>query len=237
MTILNTGGGGASAPLSAGRVLTRQSVIEVVHKRTKRIGESLDMNLEFLVALQEFCASNRWYWRRRSLPFNSAQGEPVYDFADIGAGDLERFIRLYIVESDETLTKIDPEFDHDQIDRMLSSSKTGKPSKYFADGDGLHLYPIPDAAYDLRLPYWAIPTTLPEKQANNIPMVPGPLHYIVAAALEKNVYRIILGDKAKEYLASKEYYEAQVARASNLTDFVDGNIRQWIDQEDGIQSL
>jgi hypothetical protein len=230
------GGGGAPVALAAGRTFTRQGVIDAAHRRTKKIGEHLNANVEFLTALQEFCAEHRWYWRRRSVRFDTAPSANVYDLAEQGAADCERIIRVNWVKGPRSLTKLDPIFDHDEQELTLDDDREGPPERYFRDGDGLHITPTPNAAYSIRIPYWAVPVSLPEQQPNQIPLVPGNLHWILVLAMEKNIYRAVLGDAAKQYISALSAYQAALDKAANQIEFTDGNNREWISQERGIQS-
>lgn len=59
---------------------TRSQIIELADRRTERRGsKTLDLNSEFILALQHLCMERRWSWRRRIAMFQILGGKWQYD--------------------------------------------------------------------------------------------------------------------------------------------------------------
>ena len=59
---------------------TRSQLIELADRRTERRGsKTLDLNSEFLLALQFLCMDRRWSWRRKLAFFQIVAGQWQYD--------------------------------------------------------------------------------------------------------------------------------------------------------------
>jgi hypothetical protein len=61
--------------------VTKTQLIELADARTERRGKTLNLKLEYLNALQEFCLESRFYWRRKTLTFNTQAGISTYDLS------------------------------------------------------------------------------------------------------------------------------------------------------------
>jgi hypothetical protein len=61
---------------------TRSMLIELADRRTERRGsKTLDLNSEFLMALQMLCMERRWFWRRRTAFFQMLPNQWQYDLS------------------------------------------------------------------------------------------------------------------------------------------------------------
>lgn len=61
---------------------TRTMLIELADRRTERRGsKTLDLNSEFLMALQYLCMELRWSWRRKTSSFLMKPGQWQYDMS------------------------------------------------------------------------------------------------------------------------------------------------------------
>jgi hypothetical protein len=64
---------------------TRRQLIEIADRRTERRGSKvLDLDQEFILALQEFCMDARWPWRRKSTWLQTFAGLGKYDLTQAG---------------------------------------------------------------------------------------------------------------------------------------------------------
>jgi hypothetical protein len=214
--------------LSPNRTFTRRSMIEFVHRRTKKIGADLDMDGELLTALQELCGEQKWYWRRKSVSFQTEAGNPTYNVADIIEVDgpsIEQLIHVKIKDpSTGKLCQLSPIYDFDAQEDALECTQTGQPGQYFIQpgtSTTIRLVNIPDAIYTIRPSFWAIPVALPEQLGNDIPLLPGHMHWILALLLERNIYRLRLGGEAPEMVTANGLYVAAISRSAVLKDFED----------------
>jgi len=63
---------------------TRSQLIELADRRTERRGsKTLDLDSEFLMALQCFCTETRWSWRRKTSIFTLRAGVWQYDLSTV----------------------------------------------------------------------------------------------------------------------------------------------------------
>lgn len=63
---------------------SRSMLIELADRRTERRGsKTLDLNSEFLMALQDLCMQRRWTWRRKFSVFQLVPGQWQYDLTAV----------------------------------------------------------------------------------------------------------------------------------------------------------
>jgi hypothetical protein len=85
------------------------------------------------------------------------------------------------------------------IDR--SGASNGAPNYYALDGGNIHLYPTPDAVYNLELRYWSSPSTLVND--TDVPSIPADWHRILWIWAVKECYA------AEDDPTTAGYWESQ----------------------------
>ena len=219
---------GGSPTLSPGRTFSRLALIELVNRRTKKVGAHLDMGAEFLLALQEFCGAHPFFWRRNTIQLATEPGVATYDLSDIipvGGPSVQRILKVKILDpSTGKLAKLPPLFGLDSQEDAMMDTSEAFPTMYFvAPGTNqvIYLYQIPDQAYTWRVSFLGVPVMLPEQQPDQIPMVPGYMHWILALALEKNVLRVSLGEDSPQYETAQNAYDKALADAALNLEFAE----------------
>lgn len=237
--------------LSPGRTFTRTGLMEIVKRRTKNVGKDLDLNAEFLLSLQEFCGERKWFWRRKVIKFDTVAGTPTYDLSeiiDVWGAAIENYIKVKIVDpSSGKLCTLTAVHGLDSQQNAMEDTTQAKPQHYFPDLDTssssqvIRVTAVPDGIYPTRVSFWAVPVMVPAKQPNQIPLVPGHLHWLAALAFEKNILRACLGDEASEYMAASNAYAVGLSRSSIIEEFAeeehgDNPQGNWGSDQDGIRS-
>lgn len=242
---------------------SRKQIIEIVNKRTERKAkDGLDLDSEFLIALQEFCWERRWWWRRRLSQFTLVPGTSTYDVTDptgINAPDMQQISRngakvFPLPTNGSPLTSawqpscqyhpLDPIFDPDQQDTIIqlqSSYAQGTPQRFFfVPGNPweIQLDPIPDAAYPFTLSFYAVPNWTADSVPEQVPLVPAYLHPVLIKKFERTVLRYTIGEESAKYQAVSEEYEESLEKAQLYGNFSDGQISQIKihDSEDSVRS-
>jgi hypothetical protein len=214
--------------LQPGRTFTKRTLIDLVQKRTNKYAREakLDMTSEYLTALQELCSRHKWYWRRKSIRYQTVAGTPTYDLTaliDTDGPSLQEIIKCKLLDpSSGKLVTLPPIFGFDTQEAAMEDTTVDQPTNYFIDPGTawtIRLTPIPKAIYTMRTSAWCVPVSVPEKTPDVIPLLPGHMHWILALTLEKNVLRIAVGEEANQYTVASAAYETAVARASTLTRF------------------
>lgn len=237
--------------LSPGRTFTRTGLMEIVKRRTKNVGKDLDLSAEFLLSLQELCGEKKWYWRKKQVKFDTVAGTPTYDLSEIiekWGASIESYIKVKIVDpSSGKLCVLTALHGLDSQECAMEATTQAKPEHYFPDLDTsstsqvIRLTDIPDGIYPTRVSFWAVPVMLPEKQDNQIPLIPGHMHWLAALAFEKNILRTALGEEASEYMAAQNAYDRALARSSIIERFAedehdDNPEGNWGSGREGIRS-
>ena len=138
--------------------MSRQRLIQLADERTGKISRGkLNLDAEFVTVLQDFCSSYRWYWRRKTVGFDTTPNGPTYGLAvsdgSIPAVDCEQIIRVLVFGVPGTSAtypykKLTPLLDPELQERAIWDDTTqGPPQNYFIDpntSNVLRLTPIPD---------------------------------------------------------------------------------------------
>lgn len=80
-------------------------------------------------------------------------------------------------------------------------SQTGQPQVYVIDGQNLKLWPVPDAAYTVRVRHYRRPATL--VNANDVPEIPGVYHHLLVSYALWHCY-----ERENDY-QSAQYHKAR----------------------------
>jgi hypothetical protein len=225
--------------------MTKKSIIEAANKRTELRGKALDLDVEFLIALQLFCKETFWYWRRKTATFNTVAATPTYDLTAAAGGtskDFHTFCKdgVRLVRTSADVKRLSPVFGIQAQDEYIEATDQDEPSAYFIEpgtSKTMRLVAIPAAVYKIRYAYWAVPDLAADDPTlNAVPLVPGHLHHILIKALERQILRNTVGEGAARYVRCDAEYEKDVADARTERDFAQGRVREYRDEDDAIRS-
>jgi hypothetical protein len=219
--------------------MTRSQIIELANTRTEGRAKTLNLKLEFLNALQEFCLESRFYWRKKSITFNTASGTATYDLSSSDA-QLEEIISVRYVENATSVHILEPLFDTQAIEELQEATTTGKPGTYNIEpgtSQTLRIGPIPSGIYKMRTTAWAVPVVDPEDDsAETIPLVPAWLHRTIAKLLERNILGFLYGEENARFARADAEYQKQLQQAMARRDGMIGKVVEYKSREDAIRS-
>jgi hypothetical protein len=207
---------------------TSSALIELADRRTERRGsKTLDLQSEFLMALQEFCLETRWEWRRKVVPLTLTAGKWSYDLtaiAPIPIFDLHQFVKHGVkfypnASQPQNWCEVTPMFEKERQTAAIYSNtnfpQPAPPQQYFRLPGvplTLALVPPPDQNYPATLDYWAVPNLDSDAIPEIIPLVPPYLHHVLLKKLEAEIYRYTIGEGATKFQATMQRYTALVEK-------------------------
>lgn len=229
--------------------MKRQLIIDTASRRTGRVAEGkLNLNTEYMDALQAFCSEHWWWWRRKTVAFVTTPGISVYDLADpqspVNALDCQKVRLMQLFLGPGSYTEVPPIFgDDDQQVALEDTTTQGPPAGYFmvpGSTSQIQLTPIPDQAYRLRFHFWAMPNATIDT-LDDVPLIPGHLTRLLIAKLQINILAFAAcqpggGAYATALEGVSQKYMDDLTKASAQRDFADGNAPEWKSQEDAVQS-
>jgi hypothetical protein len=225
----------------------RSELIDVADRRTdRRASKKLDLDSEFLSALQEFCLEFRWPWRRKTKRFDLIADQSAYDMTDpllMNMQDMHLFqehgVHLLKPPSVDPV-ELTPVFDVDEQDRLLdSTAPSAQPQVYFMQPFlTFNVAPVPDQIYSMRISYWACPNPQLVKQDDTIPLVPGYLHHLLCKKLELQLLRFTIGEGAAKYMTVEKEYDRLLLQNQVWADFGSDHVTEYrdFDQNDYVRS-
>lgn len=210
---------------------SRTQCIEIAQKRTERRGESLDLEGEFILALQEVCMETRWWWRRKTAISALVAGTTKYDLTDESGFDAADFhqaarkaVRIYTA-SGQSHT-VEPEFNPLEQDRILalqSGWPAAPPCKYFVQWPYLYFDVPPDQNYQASIGYWAVPNFTDDSADETIPLIPNHAQGLVIKRLEMHVEHFSIAEAGPtKYQATAAEYQEMVNKQQIYNRFADG---------------
>jgi hypothetical protein len=203
---------------------TSTALIELADRRTERRGsKTLDLQSEFIMALQEFCMESRWEWRRKVATFNLQSGVWQYDLtalpgATFAVNDIQQVVKHGLkfypnAGSPQNWAEITPMFEKEQQTAAIYSNTNvpapAPPQQYFRmPGIALNMaiWPVPDQNYPATLDYWSVPNIDPDAVPEQIPLVPPNLHHVLLKKLEAEIFRYTLGEGTTKFQAAMQQY-------------------------------
>lgn len=205
------------------------ALVQRVQKRTEnRANKLIDMNMEFFLALDEFCLDQHFWWRKKRGSFTTAIGTQSYDLSAAAGGtnpDLVELEEVILMNADgiTVQAELNPIVDPQAQLAALLNTVQDTPSAFFIDpSTGLQtliLQAPPNVAQKICYEYWAIPMVTDPTQ-DTIPLVPGYLHWGLGYALEMRVYEVLYGQEDPRFTMAQGRYEqfkTVAARAPNWT--------------------
>jgi hypothetical protein len=224
---------------------TCSQLIELADRRTERRGSKLlDLQSEFLMALQEFCMEKRWPWRRRTTQLTTTAGSWEYDLTDptnANVPDLHQFmqhgVKTYPNPGAPTSSlEITPLFERGLQDAAIFSARnyplqfSGPPSQYFMMPGAflvMALTPVPDQVYPISIGYWSVPNINEDSLPEAIPLLPAFLHHALLKKLEAQIFRFTLGEGTPKYQAAMSEYTALVNKYELSMGMTPGEQIDW----------
>jgi hypothetical protein len=220
---------------------TTQTLIELADRRTERRGsKTLDLNSEFLMALQYLCMEARWSWRRKVGFFQMTPGKWTYDLTNPiiaggpAANDLQQFVKhgvkIYPNPGNYTTWgELTPMFERDlqtnAIYQNMFNPLVRMPQQYFMYPGAfllLAVAPVPDQAYPVTIDYWSYPNLSLDSIPDQIPLIPAFMHNVLLKRLEAQIFRYTLGEGAAKYQAAMGEYNMLVAKYLGMDGMVPG---------------
>lgn len=237
-----------SSPLLTPRLggWTRTMLIELADRRTERRGsKTLDLNSEFIMALQHFIMETRWMWRRKFTQLMMQAGVWQYDLTDpngADANDYQQFtkhgVKYYPNPNNVTQwSELTPMFERGlQTTAMytnLNFPQPAPPIQYFTNNFlTLCITPVPDQSYPMTLDYWACPNVSIDSMDESIPMVPAFLHHVLLKRLEAQIFRYTIGEGATKYQACMAEYKMLCDRYQGMDGMVPGEHQDYSSDDD-----
>lgn len=226
----------------------RSQIIDAAHKRTDGRAKSLDVEAEYALALQEVALENRWWWRRKIVPFTITAGAPTYQLSGtsgIGMSDFQQAALngFKIYGPGTGFSCPDPVFDIDVQDTIIglqSLAPPGRPTRYFIVGapGEMRVDPVPDANYSASLAHWSIPLYVAGGEDEVVTNVPAYLHALLIKRLEMHFCKSLLTEEPNKYKAVVAEYAELLGNASLYRNFSEGQVRSFAngDSNDSIRS-
>jgi hypothetical protein len=202
---------------------TTSALIELADRRTERRGsKTLDLESEFLMALQEFCLETRWEWRRRMGSFTMQAGVWSYDLTalPVPIPDFHQFVKHGVKYypnpgAPQNWAVITPMFEKElqrgAVYTNTTYPKPAPPQQYFmlpTTNATIALSPVPDQPYPITLDYWGVPDLTSDSIPETIPLVPPYLHHVLLKKLEAEIFRYTIGEGSVKFQAAMQQYTA-----------------------------
>jgi hypothetical protein len=216
---------------------TASQIIAQVNGRTENRAmnkPNFNIQMEFWMALDEFCGERHYWWRRRSFSMATIVGQQSYDLnvneveTDTPlAPDLEEIEEVFVVNSapqpwpfgvapDLSARQIVTAMYGDAIVNNLPATggyfiEPGPTRKFW-------LGTIPQTVFTIAAIYWAIPQNTNLAQ-DIIPLVPPYLHWGLLYALERRVYEYLYTQNDPRWIQSDQRYQKFLEAAAKSKQF------------------
>jgi len=197
---------------------TVEQLIEHVSKRTEnRADDKIDLEMEFFLALDEFCSEQFFWWRKKRATFTTVIGTNTYDLSKV-APDFAQFDTAYLIKPDGITLDGEMTPITGPTGQLKASLNTTQdvPASYFIDTNTspqeLMLQAPASVAQKILFTYWAIPMVT-DTTEEDIPLVPNFLHWGLIYALERRVYEMLYGQEDPRYTVANARYEAFCEKA------------------------
>lgn len=207
--------------------MTKSQIIDAAQKLTEKILiDQIDFSLLFTSVLQEFCAEQRFWWRKKSLSFSTAGATPTYDLTAIttvpaNAGIfVEEITKIFRIDGTSPCP-LSPVTDDEAVAQMIADTvTTDKPGSWTIDiatsltnFQTLRLSPIPNGVYAVKVYFWAMPNINQDSSDETVYIVPVTLHHVLVTAMEKEIWRSAYGEQNPKYLTALNLYNKKVQQA------------------------
>lgn len=176
-----------------------QDITQNVNKRTEgRAGTKLDLRMEFSFALDELVLDRHWWWANKRLIIPLQIGDVKKDLSLSIAPDFAQFDELYLMTPDglSVQSEMNPLLDSKAQMAAIVNTTPGLPAVYFIDtNDSFQMFRlgVPSSVAQILMgKYWAQPM-LTDAAVEDIPLVPGFLHWGLIHAMERRVFKFLYG--------------------------------------------
>lgn len=221
--------------------MTRTEIIKAAHQHTEnKLAGVIDDQIEYVHALQEFCAEHRFWWKKKNLTFSTAASTPTYDLASItttpaGAGAYVEEITKVIRLDGTNVVPMEPITDDEAVATMMASTTADKPGTWTIDSSDVSKNQvirmnIPNGVYTIQAFFWAMPNPSTDSSDDTVYIVPQALHHVIVTALEKNFCRIAFGVQDPKYTSAVQLYGKKVQQATMKPSFWSGKTQYFKDQ-------
>lgn len=239
-----------------------EQVKQIASRRTEKRADSLDLDAELYVAIQDFCLESRWWWRRKVAQLTLTAGTAQYDLTQVNgfnAADFQQFakngVKLFYPGSppvepppnpwqNNPWVGPEPVFDADEQDMIIAlqaSNPPNTPCRYFmkpGGGSVLWFDPIPDNAYPATLAYWACPNYSADDPPQVIPLLPQWAQPALIKKLECQMLAFLGEEFASKYEMATEEYGRHIEKLKLYRQFADGYVQEFRSHspQDAVQS-
>lgn len=203
-------------------------IIESVNRRTESKADTrIDLRLELLNALTEFCMEKHFWWRKKYVSFATAVGTKDYDLSG-DAPDLAEIDEIVPATAISGSTcRLRPFFDAPSIIAAANATANAAPSSYTmvpGQTQQIRLGAPADQVATLAAIYWAIPMRTNDTSDEAIPLVPPFLHWGLAYALERRVYEVLYGQLDPRFAMANKRYDDFIEKASRTPSWYQGEV-------------
>jgi hypothetical protein len=172
---------------------------------------ALNLDLELLIVIQQFCQAAGWGWKQKKHAFNTVDGLAGYTLP----ADVDTIAAVHVFRAGEEPRKLAELFDQGSFINTDVLIQKGMPLNWYrkpSDELTLMLDPVPnDIVFAVTVSYDAVPVALPTDDV--VPIVPAKHHKLLVKGLEKTILRYTLGEESAKYQTVSEEYAAEVAGA------------------------
>lgn len=227
--------------------MTRDQIISYAQSLTERkLTTQIDFNQLFSNVEQEFCAEHRFWWRKKSLTFQTAPNQSTYDLTSpnlvitpANAGPyVEEITKVFYIDSSNNVNPLEPVTDDCQLMNVIADvTTTDAPATWSPDTTDLTLFqtirigPIPNGTYTIYVFFWAMPNFDPNTTSDAITIIPSALHHVLVTAMEKEVWRLVYGTQDPKYVTALNLYNKKVAAAQLKPSFWSGKSNYFMNQD------
>jgi hypothetical protein len=223
--------------------LTRSQLVEIVTNLCEGSAQKLKIQSWIELELAQLVARKSYWWRRKTLSFNSGVAVPTYDFSQDGldvANDFLKLIKLWRWNGGGTNKEPIPYISDvsGTVDAVYGTTQAKPTGCVVEPGTTkvLRLTPIPIAAEAYVGLYEAGVNINWDDTGDGIPLLPPEYHFVLSFALNRRVFQYLYGQndnryatalaEEKEAIAMLDNYKAPSAevafelRSSDPQDFV-----------------
>jgi len=189
-------------------MLTKQQTLDLAIEWTEDRVKNLTLSIWLDNTISGLIHEKHWWWRKKTLIFNSVVGTQQYDLSDVAiadADDFEEMINLSRVVSGVDAAEIKYRSDAKDVQSILHTSTSGTPANYILVPGSPKLLRFdykPGAAESYRGLYWAGFNSLMESGGDEpIPLIPENYHYVVLERFLVRIFQYLFGQNDPRYIS------------------------------------
>ena len=211
--------------------MQKSQIIEAADALTERKVDqnvvSIDTELNLLI--QELLQENRFWWAKKRVTFATVSGTSSYDMTDTaivsGAiGDIAEIMRVLLVDSDGSITELEPLLDANDQEIATQETTSAKPSMWFIKPGtyGTMQFQAPaDGAYTIVVWYWAGHDFVPAAggTSDTVPVVPPWLHYGLVIGVKMRLLDFLYGQRDPRFAVAVQQWQRFLKQANRKPSF------------------